>query len=131
MVERGERPGLTLEPGEPLLIADEGVEDELERDLAPELGIARAIDLAHSPCTELADDFVVTEAGSRVERHGRGQRESNPGSIGRMPSGSEAGIQHGWLVTFDPEEDAPPSRFPIRPPPRSAAAASRYCRTPR
>ena len=47
MIERGEELSFALEAGKPFGIGREGVRQDLQRDLAPELRIARAIHLAH------------------------------------------------------------------------------------
>src|SRR5688572_31377934 len=41
----------------------------LDRDLATELRIARAIDLAHSASADGGEDFVSAEGGARSQRH--------------------------------------------------------------
>jgi hypothetical protein len=58
MVERGERRG-----------------QDLDRDVALELGVARAIDLAHAAFAEQGGDVVRTEPRARRECHRR-MRES-------------------------------------------------------
>ena len=47
MVERREDLRFALEPREPIGIAGEGVGQDLQRDVAIELRVARAIDLPH------------------------------------------------------------------------------------
>jgi len=64
MVERREDVGLALEPGEALGVAGEGIGEQLEGDVAPELGIPRAIHLTHPTRAEQADDLVRTESGA-------------------------------------------------------------------
>ena len=58
MIERRERLRLAFEPGEPLGIVRERLRQHLQRDVAIELRVARAIDLPHPACPELAQDFV-------------------------------------------------------------------------
>ena len=54
MIQRGQQPRFALEAGEPLGIDREQARKDLDRDVAPELRVARAIDLAHAagakPC---------------------------------------------------------------------------------
>ena len=64
MIERGEDLGLALEAGEALGVVCEQVGQDLERDVATELRVARAIDLAHAAGAEQREDFVGTETRS-------------------------------------------------------------------
>ncbi len=52
--------------------AGEGLRQDLQRDIAIELGVARAIDLAHAPFAEQGHDFVRADASAGGERHGSG-----------------------------------------------------------
>src|SRR5262245_9915082 len=65
MVERGEHPGLTLEPRQTLGVAGERAGQHLDRNVAAELGIASAIHLAHAahaePRTDLVDADPLTD----------------------------------------------------------------------
>ena len=45
----------------------EGVRQDLQRDVAIELRVAGAIDLAHAACADLRGDFVGAEAGAGSE----------------------------------------------------------------
>jgi tetratricopeptide (TPR) repeat protein len=63
MVERGEDFGFALEPSQPLAIV------HLDRDLALQLRIARAIHLAHSPRAEGGDDFGDANSRAWSQRH--------------------------------------------------------------
>ena len=47
--------------------------EHLDRDVAPEARIARAVDLAHAARAEQADDFIGTDASARFELR-RGSR---------------------------------------------------------
>ena len=49
------------------LIVREGVRQNLQRDLATEFGVFRAIDLAHAACADLRDDVVDAETGAGCE----------------------------------------------------------------
>jgi hypothetical protein len=53
---------LALESGNTLMVRDERVGQDLDRDSAPELRIASAIHLAHAAFTEQHEDFVGAEA---------------------------------------------------------------------
>ncbi len=61
MVERGEGLGLALEAREALGIARHVGGQHLERDVASELRVGRAIDLAHSAGADGGGDAVVGE----------------------------------------------------------------------
>ena len=58
VVERGEHARLALEPRQALGVARELVGQDLDRDLAAELGVASAIHLAHAADAELREDLV-------------------------------------------------------------------------
>ena len=55
---------LLLEAMHPAGIGRERLGDQLDRDLAPQARIARAIDLAHAAGAKPADDLVRTDAGT-------------------------------------------------------------------
>jgi len=65
VIERREHLRFTLEPGESLRVCCHVGGQDLDRDVAPELLVARAIDLAHSALAEFGDDLVGAEAISR------------------------------------------------------------------
>ena len=69
VAECGHALGLALEPREPIGIPGHVVRAHLERDVAPEPRVARAIDLAHAAGTEQRDDFIRSEGASGSERH--------------------------------------------------------------
>src|SRR5262249_58732064 len=65
MRERRDRSRFVLEaPGE-LRVARETLRQHLDRNLASEPGVPRAVDLAHPARAERAEDLVGTEAGAR------------------------------------------------------------------
>jgi hypothetical protein len=68
--ERGERLGLALEAREHRGIASERGGEDLERDVAIELEVARAVDLAHAAGADGRDDFVRPESVAGREPHG-------------------------------------------------------------
>src|SRR5688500_1261324 len=67
MVEGGKQLRLALEAGEAIGIERKRARDDLERDVAPELPIARAIHLSHAACAKRGNDFVRpnSSAGSK------------------------------------------------------------------
>ena len=72
MVERRQHLRLAAEPRQPVGVAREGVGQDLERDVTIELGVAGAVDLAHSAGADGTEDFVRTKTSSAGERHARG-----------------------------------------------------------
>ena len=67
--ERCDRPRLSLEARERVGIRCDSLGKHLDRDIAPELRIARAIDLSHSAHTEERKNLVGAEAGAGGECH--------------------------------------------------------------
>jgi hypothetical protein len=61
MVERGEQPRLAREAHAPFRIGCELRRQDLDRDVAPELGVARPIDLAHAARAKRGDKGVRAE----------------------------------------------------------------------
>ncbi len=68
MVERRQHLRLAAETGETVGIVRDGREQNLDRDLAVQFRIARAIDLAHAAGAQRRDDFVRPEARAGIER---------------------------------------------------------------
>ena len=64
MIERGQRLRFACEPGEAIGIAGEGIGQNLQRHVPIELGVPRAIDLAHPACPDLGEDFIGAETGA-------------------------------------------------------------------
>ena len=69
VVEAGEDVRFPLEPGQPIRVSGEGVGQDLQRDLAAQLRVGGAIDLAHAPLADEGGDIVVPEARPRCEWH--------------------------------------------------------------
>jgi hypothetical protein len=61
--------GSNRKPREALAIVGECLGERLHRDIANQLRIARAVDLAHAARTERPDDFVVAQARPARQRH--------------------------------------------------------------
>ena len=62
MVQRRENLRFPFETAEPIGVVGKGGGQYLDRDVAIEPGIARAIDLAHAAGAEGREDFIGTEA---------------------------------------------------------------------
>ena len=62
MAESRERARFALEPREPIRILREQVWQDFDRDIALQLRVACAVDLAHAALTDRLDDFVNAEA---------------------------------------------------------------------
>ena len=69
VVEAGEDLRLPREPGEPVWISCEGVGEDLQRDLAVELGVGGLPDLAHAALPEQGGDVVVADRRARCQSH--------------------------------------------------------------
>ena len=70
VVERGQDLGFALEPREARRIGRHRRRQDLDRHVAFQLAVARAIDLAHSAFADLRGDFVGAEAGAGRESQG-------------------------------------------------------------
>ena len=59
--------GFAREPSKPVRIVRKRVREDLERDIAIQPGIARAIDLSHAPFADRRGDFVDAETSTGRE----------------------------------------------------------------
>ncbi len=71
VIERGDRPRLALEAPEAVRVAGQGLGQDLDRHLAAEPRVARAVDLAHPPGPDEAEDLVRPEPHAGRKWHGR------------------------------------------------------------
>ena len=71
MVQGGERPGLALEADDAVRVGPEHRRQNLDRHVAIELRVARAIDLAHPAAAERRHHDVSTDAQARLEARRR------------------------------------------------------------
>ena len=62
VIERRQRAGLAFKSGQPLGIADERIRQDLDRHVALQFRVARAVDLAHSAGSDQRLDFVRADA---------------------------------------------------------------------
>jgi flagellar biosynthesis regulator FlbT len=69
LIQRREDLRFPLEPGETIVIAGKKIRQDFDRDVALELGVAGAIDLAHATRAQGAQDFVRSESSASGERH--------------------------------------------------------------
>ena len=67
MVQRREGLGFTCEPCEPFSVAREELRQDLDRDVAIELRVARPIYLAHAARAEGGENLVKAEASAETE----------------------------------------------------------------
>jgi len=72
MVECSERASLAAQSRQTIRVMAEIGMNELERDVAIEHGVVRAIDLTHAPGAYAADDLIASQPGSGCEAHARG-----------------------------------------------------------
>ena len=97
---------LLLEAMQPARIRRERLGDQLDRDVAPETRIARAVDLAHAAGAEPADDLVGTDRGAGRD----GMRDAADHSAGRTCVSVDIAGARTWKVTSsDPMRIASPS----------------------
>ena len=75
MIQRGQQPRLAVEADAPLGIGREETREDLDRDIAPELAVARPVHLAHAAHAKRGEHFVVREA---VPDRQRGTGRSGP-----------------------------------------------------
>ena len=69
VLELGEELRLALEAGEAVGVGGERLGEDLDRDLALQLRVGRAVDDPHPALAERAGDLVAAEAGSRAQAH--------------------------------------------------------------
>ena len=61
MIQRGENLGFAMEAREPVRIGSERVGEHLDGDITIETRVAGAVDLAHTPGPQRAEDLVHTD----------------------------------------------------------------------
>jgi hypothetical protein len=66
VIERGEHLRLAVEAGHAVGIGGEGFGQDLEGDVAIQLGVGGAPDFTHATCTQLGRDAVMRNAGMRA-----------------------------------------------------------------
>ena len=76
VIERREHPGFSLEAGQPVGVVGEEVRQHLERDVPVELGVARAIDLAHAALADEGGDLVMRQTSADLQGHSAVEEES-------------------------------------------------------
>jgi len=69
MVQRGEELRLSLESSESFGVPGKFFGENFDRDVAPELGVGRTIDLTHSAFSDGLSDHVVRKLPTVFERH--------------------------------------------------------------
>jgi hypothetical protein len=69
MIQRGDRPRFAPEPREAFGVGGHICRQDLERDIAPQPRIVRAIHVSHAARADGGQDFVRTQARSDCQRH--------------------------------------------------------------
>src|SRR5262249_61317219 len=87
--------GFLLEAPDEVRASHERLVDHLERDVAPQPAIARAIDLGHASGTHDRDHLVGTELAARSQAHDAGDSSSEPPLTGGPLAGSVASATGG------------------------------------
>ena len=95
MIEGREQPRFTLEARTAIGVGDEGLRQDLDRHVAPELRIARAVHLAHAAGSDQRSDLVrseplAAEGLSFGQRSDRDLRDRRALALRRIASVSEA-----------------------------------------
>src|SRR5262249_7731060 len=114
MVQRGDGPGLLFEPSQPIGIARVVGGEDLQRDVAAETRVPRAIDLAHAPGPHGRHDLVWPDPVPRGQRHMWRTRSDcligalkliaafdPPSRIKGMKGAGSSGSGR-WIVRFEP-----------------------------
>ena len=71
VIQRGEEPGLTFEPGDPVFILGELLRKNLDRDFSTQLGVLGPVNFTHSPYPDRSKDLVETQVNAGAESHQR------------------------------------------------------------
>ena len=71
MIQRGQRLRFTLEPSEALIVLRERFGQNLDRNLSPQVHIARAILVAHAAFADERGNFVPANPSAGGQRHCR------------------------------------------------------------
>jgi hypothetical protein len=69
VVERRQHPRFALEGRQPFGVGGDVLRQHLDRNVAPELGVARAIHHTHPSRTQGREDLVGPDAIARLKRH--------------------------------------------------------------
>ena len=69
VVERRREPRFAQQPGAGRVVVQRLGGQDLDGDFAPELGVARAVHLAHAARAERGEDLVVAETSACGQRH--------------------------------------------------------------
>ena len=69
MIERRENLGFAFEPREAIGIQFKGARQDLERDIAIQLGVARAKYLTHAAFAQAAENSVRSDVLTLIKRH--------------------------------------------------------------
>jgi hypothetical protein len=70
MIEGGEQPRLALEPGDVFGVAGEETRQNLDRNIAPEPGVPRPVDLAHSSGADSSLKVIDADVSANHFRRG-------------------------------------------------------------
>jgi len=102
MVEPRDRPRLAFETSQPIGVARESLGEHLERHVAPQSRVPRAVNVAHPSRSEKGHDLVRAETRARIERHAANVAhvDSLPGSRA-PPAGAAVGV-YSTLAAMTP-----------------------------
>ena len=85
VIERGEHARFALEAGEPIGMRRELARQDLDRDVASEPRIARAVDLAHAARADLGQHVIGADAPARQRRGADVAHQTGSGRDGAAP----------------------------------------------
>jgi hypothetical protein len=98
MIEGRERGGFALEPRPPLRVGRPCRRQDLDRDVALQARVLRAVHLAHSACPERTEDLVGAEPGTRGEAHEVLPRVEGPAPRGAQISQGPTRVPAGKVM---------------------------------
>ena len=84
VIQRREGLRFTLEAREPIRVVRERLGQDLDRDVAIQLRVARPEDLPHAPFADAGDNFVDTETGTGSKRPKVARLYGRNGRAGRI-----------------------------------------------
>jgi hypothetical protein len=99
MIQRCERLRFPFESRQSLRVMGKGFGKDLDCHIAPKSGIASAIDLTHTPFTDLGEEFIDTDAAARGERHGMDRIISYRRSSFSKMSRSSPTCEYSWTAS--------------------------------
>ena len=111
MIQRGEDFRFALKPREPIGVSRERRRQDLDRDLAFQLGVGRPIHLPHPAFADLRGDFVDAEAGAGSEGQCLRDYTGAAAARTRLPYGSRKPSNCSWYAHAHVSSSSSPQVF--------------------